>query len=49
MTDIILIVILLVIVASIGLYLYKAKKRGEKCIGCPYAKECSQKHCGINH
>ncbi|MBE5880501.1 MAG: FeoB-associated Cys-rich membrane protein [Lachnospiraceae bacterium] len=26
-------------------YLYRAKKRGEKCIGCPYAKQCADKKC----
>ena len=24
-------------------YLYKAKKRGQTCIGCPYAKQCGGK------
>ncbi len=45
MIDILLIAILLIIAGSISLYLYKAKKRGEKCIGCPYAKECGKKNC----
>ena len=43
MKNIILIAILIFIVGSILFYLYKAKKRGEHCIGCPYAKECSKK------
>ena len=37
--------IILAIVASIlfgaGRYIYKAKKSGAKCIGCPDAKTCS--------
>lgn len=36
--------ILLVIVAILGgaaLYIYKAKKSGKKCIGCPSAGKCS--------
>jgi radical SAM protein with 4Fe4S-binding SPASM domain len=45
MENAIVIVILAAIVAAIVLYLVKAKKRGEKCIGCPYAKQCSGK-CG---
>ncbi len=45
MIDLILIVILLCIVGGIVLYLYKAKKRGETCIGCPYARQCAKK-CG---
>ena len=38
--NVIIIAILVLIVAGIGLYLYRAKKRGAKCIGCPYAKQC---------
>lgn len=45
MKNIILIAILIFIVGSIIFYLYKAKKRGEHCIGCPYAKECGKKGC----
>ena len=47
MEDIIIIAILLAIVGGIGWYLYRAKKRGQKCIGCPYAKECGG-NCGTN-
>ena len=45
MIDLILIIILAAIVAGIVFYLYRAKKRGETCIGCPYAKQCGGK-CG---
>ena len=38
--NIIIILILLGIIGSIVVYLYRAKKRGEICIGCPYAKQC---------
>ncbi len=38
--DIIIILILLCIIAGIFYYLYRAKKRGQKCIGCPYGKGC---------
>ena len=44
MVDIILIAILLCIVGGIVLYLYKAKKRGEHCIGCPYARQCTKQN-----
>ena len=44
MENIIIVVILAAIVCGIVLYLRRAKKRGEKCIGCPYAKECGG-HC----
>ena len=47
MENIILVLVLLAIVAAVILYLVRAKKRGEKCIGCPYAKQCSEKcNCG---
>ncbi len=39
--EIIIICIVAVILAAVIIYLYKAKKRGEKCIGCPYSKQCS--------
>lgn len=45
MADFIIVVVLLCIVAGIIFYLCKAKKRGETCIGCPYAKQCGGK-CG---
>lgn len=43
--EIIIIVLLAVILVAAILYIYKAKKRGEKCIGCPYSKQCSG-NCG---
>jgi radical SAM protein with 4Fe4S-binding SPASM domain len=45
MENAIVIIILAAIVTAIVLYLVKRKKSGEKCIGCPYAKQCSGK-CG---
>lgn len=48
MENLIIVLILLVIVTSIVCYLIKAKKRGEKCIGCPYGKQCSGKCSGNN-
>lgn len=43
--DVIVSVILIAIIGGIVAYIVKAKKRGEKCIGCPYAKQCGGK-CG---
>ena len=43
MTDLIVIAILLAITGGIVGYLYRAKKRGKTCIGCPYAKQCGSK------
>ena len=49
MIDIVIIVVLVVIAAAIGFYLYRAKRRGQTCIGCPHARECGQKHsCGCD-
>jgi len=41
MTDIIFSAILAVILGSAARYVYKAKKRGAKCIGCPVEGGCS--------
>ena len=45
-SNIILGAIRLAIVAAVSVYLYRAKKRGETCIGCPYAKQCGGGSCG---
>ena len=45
--DIIAIVISAVVIGLVSLYIYKAKKSGKKCIGCPYRESCSG-HCGCN-
>ena len=36
----IIVLILAAMVAAILVYLLRAKKRGETCIGCPYSKQC---------
>ena len=41
--DYIVIAIVVVIVAAAGFYIWRQKKQGAKCIGCPYAKRCSSK------
>lgn len=45
MENIIIIAIVAAIVIAICIYLYKEKKKGTTCIGCPYAKKCGGK-CG---
>jgi len=44
------VVIVLVIVAIVGAavaYIVREKKRGVKCIGCPYAQQCANRgKCG---
>ncbi|MBQ3127055.1 MAG: FeoB-associated Cys-rich membrane protein [Clostridia bacterium] len=47
MINIILILILAAIAGAVIFYLYRQKKRGVTCVGCPYAKQCSGKcSCG---
>ena len=46
MENVIVILLLIALVAGILWYLIRAKKRGEKCIGCPYAKQCGNQHNG---
>ncbi len=43
MENIILIVLISTIVISAYLYIDKKRKKGVKCIGCPYANECAEK------
>lgn len=44
--NIIIIAIVALIVAFASLYIYKSKKRGNKCIGCPYGCSCNKKNSG---
>ena len=43
MENVIVVLILVAITSGIIWYLIRAKKHGEKCIGCPYAKQCNSK------
>ena len=36
----IVIVILALILGGAAAYLLRAKKRGQKCVGCPYSGQC---------
>ena len=46
MVNLIVVLIVICIIGGIILYLRRAKKRGETCIGCPYAKQCGGKRGG---
>ncbi len=48
MTDYIIIAIVAVIIALAAFYVYKAKKSGKKCIGCPDGCSCSSKEKGAS-
>lgn len=45
LTNFILITVILLIGINAGIYVYKAKKRGHKCIGCSCATSCNGKNC----
>ena len=38
--DYIAIAAIVLIVGAAAFYIIRAKRRGEKCVGCPYAKQC---------
>lgn len=46
--NIILVAAILLILGGAAFYIVKAKKRGDACIGCPYAKECAGKSNGCS-
>ena len=45
MVDAIIVAVILVIIGLAAWYVYKSKKSGKKCIGCPEGG-CSQCSCG---
>lgn len=44
--DIIVIAVILLIIGAATAYIIKAKKSGQKCIGCPHSKTCGTKNSG---
>ena len=45
--DVLVSVILIAIITLALIYIIKSKKNGQKCIGCPYSKQCG-KCCNSN-
>lgn len=45
MGDYIVLTILTIVIIAILIYLYRAKKNGQICIGCPHSKQCAEKSC----
>ena len=45
--DYITIAVIVLVLGAAVCYIVRAKRRGEKCIGCPYCKQCGG-HCGTN-
>ena len=48
MENAIIIAVLVLILGGAGWYIYKSKKSGKKCIGCPDGASCSGKCSGCN-
>ena len=48
MENVILVIALVLIVGGAIAYIYKAKMSGQKCVGCPYAKECGKGKCSCS-
>ena len=45
MENLIIIVLLAIVVFGAVFYVYKEKKSGRKCIGCPSSGSCGKKQC----
>ncbi len=43
MENVIIIGLLVIILSLAAFYVYKSKKKGCKCVGCPHAQECVTK------
>ena len=41
MTDLLIIAIVALILGLAGRYIYKSKKAGKTCVGCPYSGKCA--------
>ena len=48
MKDVILIFVLVLILGVAAWYIYRSKKSGKKCIGCPDGATCAGKCAGCN-
>ena len=46
MTDLIVAAVVALILGAAVRYIYKEKKSGAKCVGCPHAKSCGGGCCG---
>ena len=46
MTNLIIVAVLLLLVGGAGFYIYRSKKQGQACVGCPHAKTCGGKCSG---
>ncbi|MBR5245828.1 MAG: FeoB-associated Cys-rich membrane protein [Clostridia bacterium] len=49
MENVVVVAILVLIVCCAIAYIVKAKKKGVKCVGCPYAETCGKENCSCNN
>ncbi len=45
MINIVLFAVVVAVVGGASVYIYRAKKNGQACIGCPDRKQCGSKTC----
>ena len=45
MVDFVVIAVIACILGGAAMYICKAKKKGQKCIGCPHAAKCGSCPC----
>ena len=48
MENIIAIIVIQLIIGLAVLYIILSKKKGHKCIGCPFSKTCNKNQCDRN-
>ncbi len=48
LSDLIIVIIVAGLVTAASLYIYKEKKKGRHCIGCPMAGKCPKHHAYSN-
>lgn len=46
LSNVIAVIVLVLVVGGAIVYIVKSKKKGVKCIGCPYAGGCTSNSCG---
>ena len=46
LTDIIILAVIAILIGGAVFYVLREKKKGRKCIGCPYADSCTKCNCG---
>ena len=42
-SDIIVVAVIVLVIGGAVAYILREKKRGKKCVGCPYGNSCSAK------